>query len=105
MNDKLPYRLSNKAVKQLKKIKLTDRTLYEKIKDEIDNIRKNPNIGQIKKGDLKGYLCLDIYHLKTNYELCYTIEKNQETGELILIILIGTRENFYKELKKYLNIK
>ena len=36
-----------------------------------------------------------------NYELAYRIyEKN---GQLIVIILAGTRENFYDELKRLVN--
>ena len=60
-------------------------------------------IGEVKKGDLKGYFCVDLNHLGTNYELCYTLEEDED-GQLVLIILMGPRENFYPELKRYLSI-
>nr|WP_144928035.1 type II toxin-antitoxin system RelE/ParE family toxin [Paenibacillus bovis] len=101
-NDLLPFKLSNIAAKQLKKIRKTDRILYDKINITITDIRINPNLGEQKKGDLKGYSCVDINHLRTNYELCYTLEEDAN-GQLVLVIMMGPRENFYKDLKRYLN--
>lgn len=103
MNELLPYRLGDRAAKQIKKIRKTDRTLYEKIGAAINAIRLDPNIGEPKKGDLKGYSCLDISHMRTNYELCYTLDVD-ENGELILIVMMASRENFYDDLKRYLNL-
>ena len=42
----------------------------------------------------------DIYYNKTNYELAYTIE--EYNGEIIVVIMAGTRENFYDQLKRYI---
>ncbi|MBT2571147.1 type II toxin-antitoxin system RelE/ParE family toxin [Planococcus sp. ISL-110] len=97
----LPYQLSKRAGKELKKIKKSDQVLYLKMDEAITSIRKDPTIGEAKKGDLKGYSCLDIHHRGTNYELCYAIRENEE-GELVLVVLLGPRENFYLELKRYL---
>lgn len=99
----LPFQLSDPAKKQLNKIRKTDRVLYNKIDDAITNIRIDPSYGEQKKGDLKGYSCVDISHLRTNYELCYTLDEDTN-GQLILVIMMGPRENFYKDLKRYLNI-
>ena len=45
------------------------------------------------------------YYNKTNYELAYTVEEiiNPDTNEqeIVVIIMAGTRENFYGELKGY----
>jgi hypothetical protein len=30
--------------------------------------------------------------------------EEDENGKLVLIIMMGTRENFYEELKRYLNL-
>jgi mRNA interferase RelE/StbE len=95
------YRLGPRAAKQLKKIKKTDASLYKKISDVISMIQEDPYIGEEKKGDLKGYYCLDVSHLKTNYELCYAIEEDEE-GNLIVVVFMGPRENFYPQLKRYL---
>ncbi len=101
--DLLPYRLGDRAAKNLKKIIKTDRVLYDKVNHMITAIRLDPSIGEDKKGDLKGYSCVDINHLRTNYELCYTLEEDKN-GELILVVMVGPRENFYEDLKRYLNL-
>lgn len=103
MSELLPYRLGDRAIKQLKKIKKTDRTLYDKIEVSITAIRQDPNIGDSKKGDLKGYSSLDISHMRTNYELCYKLEVD-DNGDVIVIVLMGPRENFWDDLKRYLNL-
>lgn len=101
--DLLPFQLSPRAGKRLKKIKKSDQPLYRKINAAIDSIRTDPDVGEAKKGDLKGYSCLDVHHTGTNYEICYALRENEE-GELIVIILLGPRENFYPELKRYLGL-
>ena len=86
------------AAKFLKKLK--DKVLKAAFQHEIDNICHDPSIGEAKQGDLAGVYCRDIYHQKTNYELAYTlIEKD---NEVVVVILAGTRENFYQELKRYM---
>ena len=81
--------------------KLKDKTLIKAFKRAIIEIRKNPDIGQAKTGNLKGLYCLDIYYNRTKYELAYRISK-LENGCMIVVIMAGTRENFYNELKQYL---
>ncbi|MFE4145175.1 type II toxin-antitoxin system RelE/ParE family toxin [Peribacillus sp. YIM B13472] len=103
MNEPLPYSLSNRAIKQLKKIRKTDRILYEKMVGGIDAICHDPDLGEPKKGDLKGYSSLDISHMRTNYELCYKIEVN-EKGDLVVIVMMGPRENFWDDVKRYVQL-
>ena len=43
----------------------------------------------------------DIYYNKTNYELAYRVEYID--NKIIVVIMAGTRENFYNELKRYMN--
>lgn len=90
------------AKKFLKKIK--DKRLKKLYKDAIDAILKNPTIGEDKHGDLEGIKGYDIYYNKINYELAYTVEYvERENGvfDVVVVILAGTRENFYDELKRY----
>ena len=91
------------AAKYLKKLK--DKKLKRLYQKAIDEICSNPDIGEAKHGDLEGILGYDIYYNKTNYELAYTVEerlidKSGET-EIVVVIMAGTRENFYNELKRY----
>jgi len=82
----------------LKRIKEKSlKTAFQKI---VNDIMQNPYIGEPKVGDLAGVYCCEFFYNKKNYELAYTIiKKNDET---IAVILAGTRENFYNELKRYM---
>lgn len=87
------------AAKYLKKIK--DNKLKKLYEDAIKAIVENPLLGEEKKGDLRGIRGYDIYYNKTNYELAYTVEYIQDT--VVVIVMAGTRENFYEQLKRYWN--
>lgn len=95
----LPVVYTPAAEKFFKKIK--DQSLKKAFKQAILMIRENPEIGEAKTGDLKGLSCLDLYHNRTNYELAYRISQ-LENGNIVVVIMAGTRENFYQELKRYL---
>ena len=94
----LPVRFDPPAAKYLKKLK--DKKLKKLYQDAVDKIREDCTIGETKTGDLTGFYGYDIYYNKTNYELAYTIERID--GELVVVIMAGTRENFYEELKRYI---
>lgn len=91
------------AAKYLKKMK--DKKLKSLYKEAIDAILEDPSIGEEKTGDLKGIRGYDIYYNRTNYELAYVVEyvRTDESDEpdVVVIIMAGTRENFYDELKRY----
>ncbi len=80
--------------------KLKEKPLKAKFQAAIDELLLNPYSGQPKTGDLTGIYCCDIFYNQTNYELAYTIVKENE--ETVVVILAGTRENFYIELKRYM---
>lgn len=86
------------AARFLKKIK--EQNLKNAFQDIIDDILLDPYIGDSKTGDLSGVYCYDFYYNKTNYELAYTIIEDDD--EIVVVILAGTRENLYKELKRYM---
>lgn len=87
------------ASKYLKKIK--DKTLLRLYQQAIDEIREDHTVGKLKTGDLAGIYGYDIYYNKTNYELGYIVEYVDE--KVIVVIMAGTRENFYEELKRYMS--
>ena len=91
------------AAKYIKKIK--DKKLKNLFQEAIDAILENPFIAEEKVGDLRGIRSYDIYYSKVNYELAYTIEyvraNDKEEPDMVIVILAGTRENFYNELKRY----
>jgi len=80
--------------------KLKDKQLLIKFKEALKLIQENPYIGQVKHGDLAGVYGYDVYHNKTNYEIAYSIF--EINGKRVVVLLAGTRENFYKDLKRLL---
>ncbi len=81
--------------------KLKDKKLKTLFQQAVDKIAEDHTAGEAKVGDLDGIYCYDIYYNKTNYELAYRIEYYE--NKIIVVIMAGTRENFYDELKRYLN--
>jgi mRNA interferase RelE/StbE len=96
----LPVRYLPPAEKYLKK--LNDKQLKQLYKDAIDEIRKNPYVGQRKVGDLAGIWGYDIRYQKTSYEIAYYLTENDQ-GEVVVVIMAGTRENFWEAVKSYMN--
>lgn len=96
MNDKC--QISSPAAKYLKKLK--DKKLKALFQEAIDKICEDHTIGEAKIGDLSGVYCYDIYYNKTNYELAYRVEYVDD--KIIVVIMAGTRENFYEEIKRFL---
>ena len=86
------------AAKYLKKLK--EKKLKDLFQEAIDKIREDYTVGEAKTGDLSGIFGYDIYYNKTNYELAYTVE--YENDKIIVVIMAGTRENFYDQLKRYM---
>lgn len=86
------------AAKYLKKLK--DKKLKELYKKAIEAICADVTIGEAKTGDLSGIYGYDIYYNRTNYELAYTVEYKEDT--IVIVIMAGTRENFYEQLKRYM---
>lgn len=86
------------ATRFLKKLK--DKQLKLLFREAVDKIREDHTIGEAKSGDLTGIYCYDIFYNKTNYELAYKVEYVDD--KVIVVIMAGTRENFYDELKRYM---
>jgi len=85
------------AAKYLKKIK--DKKLLATFKTAIDELKENPYIGSLKIQDLSGIYCYDVRYSKVDYEIAYRIYE-EDKNNLIVIMLVGTRENFYEDLKR-----
>lgn len=80
-----------------KKVKKMSKAEKDVLDREMRKIAENPNIGEEKKGDLKGVFVYK-FKLKTNfYLLAY-----RKTGIDLELIMIGSHENYYRDLKSYL---
>lgn len=91
-------RFLSPAAKFIKKLK--DKKLKLLYQQAVDKIREDHTVGEAKMGNLSGVYGYDIYYNKTNYELAYTVEYQED--KVIVVIMAGTRENFYDQLKQYM---
>ena len=73
--------------------------LHDKDKQTVDDavreILAQPTIGEPKKGDLSG---VSVYKFKINKQeilLSYSVD-----SEELLLIALGTHENFYRDMKR-----
>lgn len=80
--------------------KLKEKGLKDAFRKALEAIAQDPYTGEGKTGDLSGIYGYDVYYNKTNYEIAYRIY--EEDGKLVVVILAGTRENFYQQLKRYI---
>ncbi|HZJ85079.1 MAG TPA: type II toxin-antitoxin system RelE/ParE family toxin [Syntrophomonadaceae bacterium] len=83
----------------VKGIKKLPKPVVQRIPDILREIAINPHMGVVLKGDLSAIRKWNIKEQGVQYRIAYTI--HEERIE-VRIILIGTRENFYKELKRRL---
>jgi len=85
---KLPFR---------KFVKKQTRPFQLVIEDEVERIVHDPKIGTTKKGDLTGFQIHKFTFKKQEVLIAYRIiEAN------ILFYMIGSHENFYRDLKRYI---
>ncbi|MDR1069152.1 MAG: type II toxin-antitoxin system RelE/ParE family toxin [Clostridiales Family XIII bacterium] len=87
---------SQPAMRYFKKIK--DKHLKAAFRVAIGKLSADPYIGEQKTGDLRGMWGFDVNYATVNYEIAYRIY--EENGRQLVVILAGTRENFYEELKR-----
>ena len=83
-----------------KKVKKMTKSEKEALDREVKNIAENPNIGEEKKGDLKGVF-VHKFKLKTNlYLLAY-----RRADKDLELVMIDSHKNYYRDLKSYLKSK
>lgn len=73
-------------------IKKADKPLKEKIREEVLKIGENPKIGKSLNGKLKNLRSHHFGFIRTQYRIAYEVRGN------LIIVAIGTRENFYRDL-------
>ena len=88
--------LSKKATKQYKNF---DRHIQDKIKSYLKQLEETPNKDFTLSGKYADLRYIKLTHKGVNYRVVYDIS---EDDQLILVMFLGTRENFYKELRRYL---
>lgn len=86
-------------------VKKSRKPLQLAIEDKVILVCKNPGLGEQKIGDLHG---LYIYKFRFNnqeYLMAYKFGPNENNLEILWIDFykIGSHENFYTELKKFIH--
>ena len=64
---------------------------------QVRTILHNPKFGQEKRGELRGVFVYKFKMHTTQYLLAYRIKEN----EILELIMIGSHENYYRDLEKY----
>jgi mRNA-degrading endonuclease RelE of RelBE toxin-antitoxin system len=80
-----------------KKVKKMSKTEKDSLDQEIRKIAEAPNIGEEKKGDLRGIFMHKFKIKTTQYLLAY-----RKIGKDLELVMIGQHENYYRDLKQYL---
>ena len=66
----------------------------------LKKLKSNPYLGEALKGKMKGYYSL---HLSLSNGAARAIYKIIKDGKIVLVILVGYRENIYDILKRRVN--
>ena len=82
-----------------RKVKKFNQNEKYELDNEIKLIVQNPAIGSEKKGDLRGILVHKFNIQNQLYLLAYRVIME----ESIELIMLGPHENYYRDLKNYLN--
>lgn len=84
--------MTNAFKKSAKKLLRNQVVLVE---EAIDDIVKNPDVGELKKGDLAD-IRVHRFHMYQQLMLLAYCYSEQE----LVLLSLGTHENFYRDLKK-----
>lgn len=77
--------------------KKSNKNLQLEIDEQVKKILENPEIGELKKGDLQGIRVHKFNFKSQLYLLSYEV-----IGQNLHLYVIGTHENFYQRLKNLL---
>ena len=67
------------------------------IRDEVDRICRSPEIGEMKRGNLTNIRVHKFRFQRREYLLAYQPRERE-----LIFHMVGTHENFYRDLKNYL---
>ena len=81
----------------LRKMKKSNSKFHQGVRQQVKIICKNPHIGVEKKGDLQGIFVHKFKFNRQEQLLSYKFDEKSRT-----MLMIGTHENYYRDLKKQL---
>ena len=83
-----------------RKVKKFQKNQKGELDNQIKKIIENSQIGEEKRGDLKGIFIHKFTISNIQYLLAYRLRE-----DVLELITIGTHENYYRDLKSYLRSK
>jgi hypothetical protein len=87
-------------------VKKAHKPLQLAIEDEVEAVCANPGVGEAKVGDLAGMWVHKFSFNRQEYLVAYRPPRPGAAGGLEILCIdfykVGSHENFYDELKKYL---
>jgi hypothetical protein len=78
-------------------VKKQTRPFQLAIEDEVESVIREPLTGEVKKGDLSGFRVHKFNYRGQHFLISYRFHLSK-----LVFYTIGSHENFYRELKKYL---
>lgn len=78
-----------------KRLKPADKETAE---EAIRAVAANPDIGEIKRGDLAG---LRVHKFRMNSQLRLLAYRHEPLEDTLYLEALGSHENFYRDLKKH----
>lgn len=94
MNYKIEF--EKRAVQQLKKL---DPPICKRVMERIRTLIENPYRYSLLSGTLSGFRKIVVGTPGGEYRVVYTLD---EELKAVNVVFVGPRENFYKELQRYL---
>jgi mRNA-degrading endonuclease RelE of RelBE toxin-antitoxin system len=89
------------AVVQTRRFARAYKRLHANVAADVDNavaaVAADPEVGELKKGDLAALRVYKLHALGQLYLLGYTVD---EGVRLICLEAVGPHENFYRDLKR-----
>ncbi len=85
-------------------VKKASKPLQLAIEDAVDEVCDNPDRGESKVGDLAGIRVFKFRFHRQDYLIAYRLSLSDAANgcQVIDFYLVGTHENFYNRLKRYL---
>ena len=90
-------------------VKKARKPLQLAVQDAVDAVCANPDIGEAKVGDLAGIWVYKFKFQRQEYLVAYrppTVEQRRQGVDIEFLTIdfyqVGSHENFYDELKRYL---
>ena len=90
-------------------VKKARKPLQLAVQDAVDAVCANPDIGEAKVGDLAGIWVYKFKFQRQEYLVAYrppTVEQRRQGVDIEFLVIdfyqVGSHENFYDELKRYL---